>query len=114
MNSLVKEQHKMNKNKLEDFLKRNPPKYPIRKYEEDILYLLHEGSTQEQILKYLEEECEFKCSRQTLSKHIKHLKSTHQNKARAIKKKNENSLNNKARANMDDDEFLEKLNKIGG
>lgn len=103
----------MNKNKIEDFLKRNPPKYPIRKYEEDILILLHEGSTQMQILKYLKEECDFECSRQTLSKHIQHIKSTHQKKARATNKKNENSLGGE-RAKMDDDEFMDKLNKIGG
>lgn len=99
--------------KIEDFLKENPPKYPIREFEEDILILLQKGCTQVQIIKYLKEKCNFDCTRQTLSKHIQHMKLTN-NKARAIKKKNESSLPIVARAKMDEDEFIEKLNKIGG
>lgn len=103
-------------NKIEEFLKENPPKYPIREFEEDILILLQKGCTQVQILKYLKEQCDFECSRQTLSKHIQHMKST-QNKTRVLDTKNESFKQQKAGAytsstKISEKEFMERIKQL--
>lgn len=76
----------MNQN-LINFMAETQPKYPLRKYEEEIITLLHTGFTQIQILEYLEKYYNFKTTRQTLSKHIAHMKKS----TRVVREKSENS-----------------------
>ena len=96
----------MNKN-IEDFMSINEPKFKLKKYTEEIDFLLKEGYTHEQILSYLLKYYDLKVTRQTLSTHIKHMKKT----VRTVNKKSENE--NKTVGTVSQEERKNKLlNKL--
>jgi hypothetical protein len=96
---------------IEEFLKNNPPKYKLRKYSDEILYLIHEGCTQAKVLQYLKETYELDVTRQTLSSHISYLKKTSRD---VPKSKSENSSKPKKSENsscekMSEEEFMRRI-----
>ncbi|MDD2639671.1 MAG: hypothetical protein PHS65_01635 [Arcobacteraceae bacterium] len=102
-------------NLIDEFIKNNPPKFKLRKYENDISMLLQEGYTQSEILRYLAEYQNVKVGRATLSRQIAHLKKT--NKTRVSETKNESFKQQKAGAytppnKISEKEFLERVKKL--
>jgi len=101
----------MNKN-IEEFLSQNPPKFKLRKYEDEIMTLLYEGCTQNQVLQYLKEYYDLDVTRRTLSNHLSYLKKT----ARAApKNKSENSPaskkseNSREKKKMSEEELMRRI-----
>ena len=101
----------MNKN-IEEFKSKNEPKYKLRKYEDEIIHLLKEGYTQTQIFQYLKEFYLLEVSRQTLSTHLKFLKTIEPKKQKFEEKKvseSEKKGSNFLGKKISPDEFMDKL-----
>ena len=78
----------MMNNNVNEFMKKTEPKFKLRKYEDEILFLIKEGYTHEQVLQYLKEFYEVEVTRRTLSSQLKHLKKT----VRAVPKSKSESV----------------------
>lgn len=70
--------------KIRDFISKNPPKYKLKKFSDDIAFLLKEGYTQIEILRYLFEYHDLKVSRATLTRQIEHIKKTNSKTVRTV------------------------------
>ncbi len=62
--------------KIKEFAKKHEPKFTLKKYTDEILYLIENGYSQDQVLLYLKESYDVSTTRQTLSSHLKYLKKT--------------------------------------
>lgn len=62
--------------KIKEFAKKHEPKFTLKKYTDEILYLIVNGYSQDQVLLYLKESYDVSTTRQTLSSHLKYLKKT--------------------------------------
>lgn len=95
----------MNAN-IEDFKSKKQPKYKLRKYNSEIIYLIEEGYTQLDVLEYLKTYYKLDVSRPTLSKHLTYLKSQ-KKETRVNNKKNESS-----KKEIDNEATLERIKKL--
>ncbi|MFA5427094.1 MAG: hypothetical protein WC279_02670 [Sulfurimonas sp.] len=107
-------------NEAKDFTLKNPPKYKLKKFNDDITYLLKEGYTQAEILRYLEEYHNLKVSRATLTRQIAFIKKTKKEVKTEPQKKASESENKSTGARayalpktLNGSEFVAKVRSLG-
>ena len=89
-------------------MQEHEPKFKLRKYEDEILFLLYEGYSQNEILLYLKEYYQVDVTRQTLSSHLKFLKTKDTKKPKEEEEKSKDGSSSKSER-MTPQEMKEKL-----
>ena len=92
-------------NNINEFMKKTEPKFKLKKYEDEILFLIKEGYTHEQVLQYLKEFYGVEVTRRTLSSQLKHMKKT----VRTVPKSKSESDNKSSKPKVSKEEFLAKM-----